>query len=215
MTFLTHQTLPPLLFILPHLTDPHSLTRHCLHSLTRCPHQALLLSLLTLTFHYKTVPPPLLSPNTLPLLTAISFPPNSPLPPLPSSFYHHPAYLTLTLSLPYHTACPAPSLSHQTPIVTSPPHPSITTLADILPAEEGNCWIFNDTSKNEYIWEGFMSQTKIKRLTLHLRPDGTLKDIPTVAVMHLPSIEMFEHNVNLGGRRDAGGALMEGIRDSQ
>lgn len=59
-------------------------------------------------------------------------------------------------------------------------------------AEEGNCWIFNDTSENEYIWEGFVSQTKIKRLTLHLRPDGTLKTIPTVAIMHLPGIEMFE-----------------------
>ncbi|KAK8389471.1 hypothetical protein O3P69_008873 [Scylla paramamosain] len=63
---------------------------------------------------------------------------------------------------------------------------------DLDKAEEGNCWIFNDTSENEYIWEGFMSQTKIKRLTLHLRPDGTLKNIPTVAVLHLPSIEMFE-----------------------
>ncbi|KAK7063041.1 hypothetical protein SK128_012384, partial [Halocaridina rubra] len=59
-------------------------------------------------------------------------------------------------------------------------------------AEEGNCWIFNDTSKNEHIWEGFVSQTKIKRLTLHLRPDGTLKIIPTVAIQHLPGIEMFE-----------------------
>ncbi|XP_069938850.1 connectin isoform X2 [Cherax quadricarinatus] len=47
-------------------------------------------------------------------------------------------------------------------------------------------------SKNEYIWEGFVSQTKIKRLTLHLRPDGTLKTIPTVAIQHLPGIEMFE-----------------------
>lgn len=59
-------------------------------------------------------------------------------------------------------------------------------------AEEGNCWIFNDTTENENIWEGFVSQTKIKRLTLHLRPDGTLKTIPTVAIQHLPGIEMFE-----------------------
>ncbi|XP_063594141.1 connectin-like [Penaeus indicus] len=59
-------------------------------------------------------------------------------------------------------------------------------------AEEGNCWIFNDTSENEFIWEGFASQTKIKRLTLHLRPDGTLKTIPTVAIQHLPDLEMFE-----------------------
>ncbi|XP_068219359.1 connectin-like isoform X2 [Palaemon carinicauda] len=59
-------------------------------------------------------------------------------------------------------------------------------------AEEGNCWIFNDTTENEHVWEGFVSQTKIKRLTLHLRPDGTLKKIPTVAIQHLPGIEMFE-----------------------
>lgn len=65
-------------------------------------------------------------------------------------------------------------------------------ILDIDQAEEGNCWIFNDTSENEFVWEGFMSQTRIKRLTLHLRPDGTLKSIPTVAIMHLPLIEMFE-----------------------
>ncbi|XP_068209686.1 connectin-like [Palaemon carinicauda] len=59
-------------------------------------------------------------------------------------------------------------------------------------AEEGNCWIFNDTGEHQYIWEGFMSQTKIKRLTLHLRPDGTLATIPTVAFHHLPNLEMFE-----------------------
>nr|XP_045621403.1 connectin-like [Procambarus clarkii]XP_045621404.1 connectin-like [Procambarus clarkii] len=63
---------------------------------------------------------------------------------------------------------------------------------DIDQAEEGNCWIFNDMSKNEVIWEGFVSQTKIKRLTLHLRPDGTLKSIPTIAIQHLQGIHMFE-----------------------
>ncbi|XP_064090159.1 connectin-like isoform X1 [Macrobrachium nipponense] len=63
---------------------------------------------------------------------------------------------------------------------------------DMDSAEEGNCWIFNDTTENDHVWEGFVSQTKIKRLTLHLRPDGTLKKIPTVAIQHLPGIEMFE-----------------------
>lgn len=59
-------------------------------------------------------------------------------------------------------------------------------------AEEGNCWIFNDTTENEHMWEGFVSQTMIKRLTLHLRPDGTLKTIPTVAIQHLPGVQLFE-----------------------
>ncbi|CAL4102379.1 unnamed protein product, partial [Meganyctiphanes norvegica] len=63
---------------------------------------------------------------------------------------------------------------------------------DYNQAEEGNCWIFNNTTMNAAVWEGFVSQTSIKRLTLHLRPDGTLETIPTVSINHLPELQMFE-----------------------
>ncbi|XP_076041724.1 uncharacterized protein LOC143025637 isoform X2 [Oratosquilla oratoria] len=59
-------------------------------------------------------------------------------------------------------------------------------------ATEGNCWIFDNTSEKEEIWEGFVSQTGIKKLTFHIRQDGTLKDIPTTAILHLSSLQNFE-----------------------
>ncbi|XP_066973596.1 connectin-like isoform X2 [Macrobrachium rosenbergii] len=65
-------------------------------------------------------------------------------------------------------------------------------ILEIDKAEEGNCWIFNDTSEHEDIWDSFASQTKIKRLTLHLRPDGSLKAIPSEAIGYLSSLEFFE-----------------------
>uniref|UniRef100_A0A6A7G666 Connectin-like n=3 Tax=Hirondellea gigas TaxID=1518452 RepID=A0A6A7G666_9CRUS len=61
-------------------------------------------------------------------------------------------------------------------------------------ATEGNCWIIDDMSnaQNQHIWEGLSTQSGIQSLTLHLRSDGILHRIPTVAIQHLPNIKSFE-----------------------
>lgn len=61
-------------------------------------------------------------------------------------------------------------------------------------ATEGNCWIIDDMSndENQHIWEGLATQSGIQSLTLHLRSDGILHRIPTIAIQHLPNIKFFE-----------------------
>ncbi|KAF2357058.1 Leucine-rich repeat [Trinorchestia longiramus] len=61
-------------------------------------------------------------------------------------------------------------------------------------ATEGNCWIIDDMSSdtNQHIWEGLSTQSGIQSLTLHLRSDGILHKIPTIAIQHLPNIKSFE-----------------------
>ena len=50
--------------------------------------------------------------------------------------------------------------------------------------------------RNQHIWEGLNTQSGIQSLTLHLRSDGILHKIPTIAFQHLPNIKSFEVKKN-------------------
>lgn len=59
-------------------------------------------------------------------------------------------------------------------------------------ATDANCWIFNDTRATDSVWDAFYLQRELTELRVNLRPDGSLRFVPTRALRYLHKLVLVE-----------------------
>ncbi|XP_037085786.1 connectin-like [Pollicipes pollicipes] len=59
-------------------------------------------------------------------------------------------------------------------------------------AEIGNCWIYDDTHRNDTLWDTFHHQVNLRRLTINLRGDGSLTYVPRRVLSYTKQLWLLE-----------------------